>query len=297
MDTNETLFLRVIEAGSLKAAAEQLGTDPSNVSRRIAALEKRLQVRLLQRSTRRSVPTEAGHLYYQGVRRLLEEQMALESRLRGALETPSGILKVAAPHDFGSHFIAPVLREMAGAAPQLQVELVLGSHFEDLRSQNIDVAVRIGQLPDSSLICRRLGDVPRMIVASASYLNQKGVPAKPDDLLQHDFIFYTRAQSQRPLLFGTGKHKQQLNVTGKIIVNSVSAIRQLVDAGEGMHLGPVWAFKQGLENGRLRQVLPEYPQQSYPLHVLYQSTAYVPAKIRQFIDRLVQRYQGHSFDT
>ncbi|ALS99573.1 LysR family transcriptional regulator [Lacimicrobium alkaliphilum] len=295
MDTNEALFIRIVEAGSLKAAAEQLGTDPSNVSRRIAALEHRLQVRLLQRSTRRSSPTEAGSIYYEGLRRLLDEQQALESKLRGARDTPSGLLKVAAPHDFGSHFIAPVLQEMVRTAPDLQVELILGSQFEDLRAQGIDVAVRIGQLPDSSLICRRLGNVPRVIVASPDYLARKGVPSKPADLRQHDFIFYTRMQQQRQLRFGTGKQAQQLNVRGKLIINSVSAIRKLVEAGEGMHLGPVWAFREGLESGQLVSVLPDYPQQSFPLHALYLSTAYVPAKIRQFIDRLAKRCQDNDF--
>ncbi|GAA0341849.1 LysR family transcriptional regulator [Bowmanella denitrificans] len=295
MDSHEQLFLRVIEAGSLKAAAEQLGLDPSNVSRRIATLEQRLQVKLIQRSTRRSTATEAGQLYYQGLRQLLDEQLALEHKLRNSMEIPTGLLKVAAPHDFGSQFIAPVLQDMVLNAPDLNVELILGSQFEDLRSQGIDVAIRIGQLQDSSLIGRHLGDVPRVIVASPEYLAKRGSPQKPEDLAQHDFIFYTRAQAAKPLPFGLGKDSRQLTVRGRYIVNSVTAIRELALAGQGMHLGPLWAFRDAIKQGALLRVLPQYPQASYPLHALYQSRQFVPAKIRLFVQGLAEKFPSRTF--
>lgn len=286
MDSGEQIFLRVVEAGSLKAAAEQLGADPSSVSRKVAALEARLGVKLLARSTRRSTPTEAGALYYEGLRRLLDEQAALEAQVAGEVDIPRGLLRVTAPVDFGALFVAPVLKQMQRDYPRLQVELLLGTRFADLGEEGIDVAVRIGQLPDSSLICRRLGEVPRVLVASRDYLARRGEPRRPRDLAEHEFIFYTRASAQAPIeLTGPGG-PEQVPVSGGFTVNSIAAIRELVEAGQGVHLGPVWAFREGLEAGRLLRLLPEWRLPAYPLHALYTSTSFVPAKIRQFIDRM-----------
>lgn len=290
--TNEKLFLTVVEAGSFKQAAEIFAMDPSLVSRRMTSLEKRLGVKLIERSTKHSTPTEAGHQYANGLKKLLEEQSALENSVCGTVNTPSGHLKVAAPHDFGTEFVSSVLERMVEKHPDLSVELVLGSQFEDLKSKGIDVAVRIGELSDSSLICRRVGDVPRVLVASPKYIAEKGMPKAIKDLESHEFVLYAKNQMDALVKISS----QRVKLRGKIVVNSVSAIRQLLLNHRGMHIGPVWAFKKELAAGHLIRVLPNEHFQSYPLHALYISRSYVPAKVRVFIDSLIETYGNHGFE-
>ncbi|MDV2079208.1 LysR family transcriptional regulator [Marinobacter xestospongiae] len=285
--THEQVFLRVVDAGSLKAAAEQLNTAPSSVSRRIAALEQGLGVKLLQRSTRRSVPTEAGQRYYQGLRSLVAEKEALEAQIRRQTDTPSGLLRVAAPQEFGATFVVPVITELQNRYPELAVELILGSRFEDLASQDIDVAIRVGQLPDSGLICRRLGDVPRVLVAASTFFNDRALPVSPDDLKALDFIFYGRESARQPIALTGPEGRVDVMVNGRLCVNHLATIRDLVSEGRGVHLGPVWAFREGLSNGSLVALLPDFQLEAFPLHALYKQTPYLPAKIRQFIDRMV----------
>ncbi|MEM8822754.1 MAG: LysR family transcriptional regulator [Pseudomonadota bacterium] len=284
IETNEQLFLRVVEAGSLKAAAEQVHADPSAVSRKIGALEDRLGVKLLQRSTRRSTPTEAGAQFYEGMRGLIEQQSALEARVAGLVDTPTGRLRITAPVDFGAQFVAPVLSELQQQAPKLKVELLLGSSFSDLVEQGIDVAIRIGRLPDSSLIARRLGSVPRVIVASSDYVKANGLPETPEEAQAHPFIIYRPEQNNSSVAMKHNSKSHTMTMSGTLTVNSVSAIRELVRAGKGLHLGPTWAFAEELADGSVVQVLPDYALEAFPLHAVYVSSSYTPAKILAFID-------------
>ncbi|WP_125719653.1 LysR family transcriptional regulator [Pseudoalteromonas rubra] len=284
MNANELTFLKVIEAGSLKGAAEQLNTDPSSVSRKVAALEQHLGVKLIHRSTVRSQPTEAGLVYFQGLKHIAEQQAELENRLRGLQDQPSGTLTVAAPVDFGTQFVVPVLNKMRATYADLNVELLLGSHFEDLTANGIDVAVRVGMLPDSGLICRGLGIAERVLVASPDYLEQIDGVRDPSGLSRCQFIFYSRAQANSQVSIKKGKTTSRVKVSGGFTVNSVSAVRQLVLAGKGVHLGPRWAFEDALRTGELVALLPDYRLEGFPIHALYRPGGYVPAKIRCFID-------------
>ena len=284
IETPEQLFLRVVDAGSLKAAAEQINADPSAVSRKIAALEDRLGVKLLQRSTKRSTPTEAGAQYYDGMRTLIEQQSALEARIAGTIDRPTGKLRVTAPVDFGVEFVAPVLSQMQDQAPGLKVELLLGSTFSDLVDQNIDEAIRIGRLPDSSLIARRLGSVPRVIVASETYVHANGLPLIPGQAGSHPFIIYRPEQNNTSIKMRRDGQQVIMPMSGDITVNSISAVRMLVCAGKGLHIGPEWAFRDGLADGSIVRVLPDYELEAFPLHAVYVSATYVPAKVRVFVD-------------
>lgn len=295
METNERIFLRVVEAGSLKAAAEQLGTDPSSVSRKIAALEERLGVKLLQRSTRRSVPTEAGRHYYDGMRRLVDEQSALEAHVAHETDTPRGLLRVTAPNNIGDEHVAPVLTSMVAMYPDLRVELILTGEVQDMSEKGIDVAICIGNLPDSNLICRKLIEVPVLLIASKTYLKERGTPKKPSDLPGHDFLFFTRAQREDPLEFIGPDGFETVKVAEKFIVNSASVIRKLNREGLGISIGTRWAFRDLIESGELVQLMPDYQLEPYPLHATYVSTAFVPAKIRRFVD-LMAEYSAVAFD-
>jgi DNA-binding transcriptional LysR family regulator len=288
MEREATTFLKIIETGSIKKTAVAFSTEPSSISRQLSALEHRLGVKLINRSTRGSTPTEAGSVYYEGLRKLVDEQQALEANVAGQADVPRGRLVVTAPVDFGARFVAPVLRDMQETYSGLIVEMLLGSNKPDLLEQSIDVAIRIGSLPNSSLICRKIGVVPRVLVASPAYLGQYGTPESPKDLENHRFVFYSRQQGQS-MIEMTGKNgKERVAVSGSFTVNSMTAIIHLVESGAGLHLGPIWAFQDGLTSGRLVKVLPKYQLESFPLHAVYNQTSFVPAKVRQFIDRMIK---------
>lgn len=286
MHSLQQLFIQVVEAGSFKKAAEQLHIEPSSLSRKIAALEKHLNVKLLHRSTRHTHPTELGQRYYEGLRRLLDDETALEEEITSGVETLRGTLRVSAPVDFGAEFVVPVIHEMLKTAPELSVELLLSSQFANLVEQNIDVAVRIGEASKSTLIAKRLGEVPRVLVAGSTYLEQYGNPKTPDDLKNHNFILYSPTQARRDIEFANGNKFPHSQVRSNITVNSVSAIRRLVKDGLGIHLGPAWMFKEGLEKGEVCQILSGYPLKSFPIHAVYVARAYLPRKTEEFIQQL-----------
>ena len=287
-DHSVRLFIRVVETGSLKAAATEAKTDPSSVTRKIASLEARLGAKLLIRSTRRSRPTEAGQAYYDGIRRLVEEQAALEAEIAGLSDTPRGLLRVTAPVDFGARFVTPVVDRLLSAHPDLSIELQLGSEFTDLREANVDVAVRIGTLSDSALIARRFGDVPRAIVAAPSYFERHDMPGKPEDLPNHNFIFY-RSMPEMKLRLIKGQDSVSVSVHSRITVNSMTAIRELLFSGQGMVLSPLWACEDALASGRVIKVLSDWSTPPFPLNGVFLPGPFRPAKLRVFLDAMADQ--------
>lgn len=288
------IFIRAVEAGSLRAVALELGVDPSSISRKVSALEHRLQVKLLRRSTKRSEPTEAGLRYYEGIRRLLDERATLEAEISGLLEEPRGRLRIGAPVDFGARFVAPVVAGLLAEYSELDVELVLGSGFDDLTEAGLDAVVRIGNLSDSSLIAKRVGKVPRVALGSRAYLEQHGTPSAPADLASHPFVFYQGGQRRGELVFAKAGKQARVEITGRSAANSVSAIRQLVLGGAGLHFGPVWAFENELASGELVALLPKWSCVSYPIHVVWLPTEYLPAKVRLFAERFAKFVEGET---
>ncbi|MEL7258618.1 MAG: LysR family transcriptional regulator [Pseudomonadota bacterium] len=284
-DPNAELFIRVVETGSLKAAARQANTDPSSVTRKIAQLEERLGAKLLIRSTRRSRPTEAGQAYYDGIRRLLEEQAALEADIAGLSETPRGLLRITAPVDFGARFVTPVVERLLSEYLDLSVDLALGSDFTDLRERNIDVAVRIGALSDSALIARRFGAVPRAIFAAPAYLANHGKPNRPEDFAQHRFIFYKHVPDLT-LKLERGDEKAVVTVTSRVTVNSMTATRKLLFSGHGMAMLPLWACEKALADGHVVKVLEDWTTPAFPLQGVFLPGAFRPAKLRVFLDAM-----------
>lgn len=220
MHDAKSLFIRVVEAGSLKNAAAQLGIEPSSISRKVAALEKRLGVKLLNRSTVRTTPTEQGQTYFERLKDILDAQQALDEEISNSIHKVSGTLRIGAPVDFGSQFVVPVCRAMQKQYPDLNFELFLGSDFENLFSNKIDVAVRIGELANSQLIARKLGEIPRVLVASQQYLEKFGIPLNPMDLEQHNFIFYSQKQAKSDIeyLILLVFHMLKCTVTSQLIV-------------------------------------------------------------------------------
>lgn len=284
--TPEYLYVQVVRAGGFKRAAEQLHLEPSSVSRKIAALEERLQVKLLFRSTRQTRPTELGQRYFEGLSRLIDDQAALEEAISSRVELMTGHFRVSAPVDFGNEFVVPAIRRMQQDAPGLRVEILLGSRFVDLVEEGIDVAIRIGTLADSDLIARRLGEVPRVLVASPEYLEVRGTPRSPEQLEGHEFVFYSPNQARSDIEFADGARVPFGRLNGSITVNSVRAVRRIVMDGAGIHLGPHWVFREALDEGRLVRLLPDRPLQSFPVHAVYVARNYLPRKTKLLIQNL-----------
>jgi DNA-binding transcriptional LysR family regulator len=210
------------------------------------------------------------------------------------VDTPTGRLRVAAPVDFGGQFVAPLVAELQARYPDLGLDLVLGSAFADLIESGIDVAVRIGALPDSSLIAKRIGSVPRVIVASRDYLEASGIPRHPSELSNHPFVFYANSQRDLKFTLTKGGERETVTVYGSITANSVTAIRIMVKAGRGLHLGPVWAFENELMEGSIVKLLPDFELEAFPLHVLYPASNFVPAKTRIFIGAFDKAMRSNS---
>ncbi len=287
------LFCRIVEIGSLRAAAQEIGTDPSNVSRRLSGLEERLGARLIARSRVRSAPTDAGLAYYDEVRRILERLDAIEDAVSGNAEEPRGVLRVSAPIDFGTRYIGPWLHELASQAPLLSVDLRVSDRFVDFEGEGLDVAIRIGELSDSALIARRIGAMPLALVGSPAYLERNEIPDQPDDLADYDFVLYSGMMTGEAL---TLAHKTGETVTvptrSRFSVNNLGGVGRIVLAGGGLHAGPLWYFAEALERGDLMRVLPEWSPPTYPVHALFAGGPYVPAKVRRFVDLAFARMRG-----
>ena len=286
MITTEQAFLRVVEAGSFKKAAEHLNMEPSSLSRRIAALEDRLGVKLLHRSTSRTQPTEIGLIYFERLRRIVDEQMALEEEITSGATTMKGRLRVGSTVDLGERFIAPAANAMKKQAPELSFEFILGSDLVDLAEQYLDVAIRIGSLPDSGLIAKRLGSISRVLVASPRYVKQHGYPQSPGDLVDHHFILYSPAQGKSDIEFLNGTRFAHTGINSKFCINSLKAIHALVRNDLGIHWGPLWLYQDDLDSGRLVKILPSFPVVGFTIYAVYPPKAFLPKKTQLFIQLL-----------
>lgn len=284
--TDDDLFLAVVDGGSFRSAAQVAGLDPSRVSRRIAALEAQLGVKLLNRTTRASAPTEAGKRYAEGVRRLMDARAALLAEVTGGRDAPKGRLRVAAPTDFGARYVAPVLTQMSEAHPELSVDLRLGSGFAHLQAEGIDVAIRIGKLADSTLRARRIGTSQRVLVAAPHIAAQV---LSPEDLSRTSIVSYRTGITEMRSSFEWEGMRQEFRMPCRFAVNSMAAVREAVLTGRGAHLGPLWAFRDDLREGRVVDLLAKARFEGFPIHAIWSPTPFQPAASREFIALMAKK--------
>jgi LysR family transcriptional regulator, regulator for bpeEF and oprC len=274
------LLCRIIESGSLRAAAAEIGVDPSSVTRRLGALEQRLGVVLMVRSRVRSTPTDAGRRYYRDLKVLLEQLEALEDEVAGAASEPRGLLRVAAPSVFGARHVGPWLHELQLMAPRLAVDLVLSDRPVDMIEHGIDVAVRIGALADSSLTVTRLGTMRTVIVASPDYLARRGTPAGPEELASHELVLHAGPlQSEELVLDGPRGRVVKVHCRSRFGVSSILGVLEAVVAGAGFNAGPLWLFADAIARGQLVHILPRWRPPTGRLQALVLPARYRPAKI------------------
>jgi DNA-binding transcriptional LysR family regulator len=279
------LFVEVAHTRSFRRAADASGVPNSTLSRRISALEKAIGLRLLHRTTRKVELTEAGQLYYERCRRIVEEARIAHEQLGEMLAQPSGVLRASLPVDFATIYMAPLIAEFARRYPGITFDFDLTPRRVDLVSEPFDVAIRMGELTDSNLIARLLARLAVQVYASPRYLELSGEPAHPTELTQHECLGFPRA-GQWALHRGT--ETVEVEVGGRFLVNSVGMFRRLATLDLGVILLPEEVVAEDLAAGRLRRILPDWQGKSTPVYALTE-TRLLPAKTQRFIEFLQER--------
>jgi DNA-binding transcriptional LysR family regulator len=281
-----TTFLAIYEAGSLISASRRLRRSPPAVTRALGALEDRIGLRLFERTTRRLAPTEAGRLLVERARALLEDY---EQALVGASHAPvRGVLRITAPVQFGRRHVAPIVSALLNDYPDLRIELSLNDRNLDLIEEGIDVAVRIGNLPDSNLIARQVGSVRRVAVASPRYIAARGTPRVPADLAKHDTIFGMARSSAREWRFGRKRRGAVVRLSPRLLVDDVEAQVQAAKAGRGVARMLSYQVAEELAAGTLVCLLREFEPEPLPVQLVTLSRIHMTPKVRAFIDTAVK---------
>lgn len=283
------VFVEVVHSGSFSRAAQRLGLTRSAVAKAIARLEERFDTRLFLRTTRSQTLTEAGQAFHERCVRALGELEAAEASLRSGRHEPSGGLRVAAPVLFGRHCVAPLLVDLVGHHSRLTLEMAFDDHMVDLVADGIDLAVRIGELPDtSSLASRQLG-VQRMgIWAAPAYLARHGRPRGLNDLSGHEGIFYGRADRDFPWrMRDDDGHVRDVQIGGRVRLDDLESIVDAVRAGAGLAWLPCWLVAKLSRAGELELVIGGDRLPATPIQAVWAQTRYLPAKTRAAIDVLV----------
>ncbi len=280
------IFAEVVAAGSLTAAARQLGMTPSAVSQHLRQLEQALGLALLHRSTRRLTLTEAGERYHAGCAAMVAAARSAEQALARLRDEPEGELRLVAPAGFGS-VLATALAPLRGY-PRLTLRLLLDDALIDLIGERVDIALRIGVLADSSLVARKLGSMARQLCASPAYLAEHGWPAQPSDLLQHDWLGSKPANAGADMLElqGPAGERETLRLEGRVQASQVTALHALCVAGWGVSLGVSDDDQKALADGRLLPVLPGWHLADLPVYAVTPRRGEQPAKVRHALDVL-----------
>ncbi|MCK5932697.1 MAG: LysR family transcriptional regulator [Fulvimarina manganoxydans] len=283
------LLVEVIESGGFNRAAARLGISKSIVSRRIAALEASLGAQLLSRTTRGVSPTEAGLEFKRRGERILADVAEAREAVAEQGGAMIGRLRLSVPLVFGLRHITPLLADLAERHPRLEIDVSFSDRLVDLIGEHFDAAIRIGELSDSSLVARRIAPVRAALVASPAYLDRRGRPREPADLLQHDCLLYTSVNAL-DWKFRSGKRWVSVRPSGRLRADNGEATVQFAVAGLGIANAPDFIVSQDLRSGALEVVLPEYPTPEFGIYVLRPPGPHVPAKVRALIDTMIARF-------
>ncbi len=291
--TDMAAFIAVVEFGSFSQAGRELRISTAVVSARIAKLEKQIGVRLLNRTTRHVVPTEEALIYYQDCKQILQQVEMAEAALSSRREHPIGSLKITAPLVFGRRHLAPLLPAFQKDYPDLQIRLHLTDSFVDLLKEGMDLAIRIADLPDSTMVARKLGDSPRVICASPKYLKKAGLPKVPEDLLNHECLLLRfPGSTQFQWRFEKGNESLTVPIQGRLDSNNGDVIREWALDGFGICMKSRWEIEQELKDGMLIEVLSDFQPQPVTISAIYPQGKIVPPKVRIFIDYLAKSFRG-----
>jgi DNA-binding transcriptional LysR family regulator len=284
-----SILVGIVESGSLVRASRRLRRSPPTVTRALGSLEDRMGMRLVERTTRRLAPTEAGSALVERARALLADY---DNLLAGAAHAPvSGVLRITAPVQFGRRHVAPIVAAFLNQYPDVQVELALNDRNVDLIEQGLDVAVRIGPLDDSSLVARQVGSVRRVVVASREYLERRGVPRTPQDLVAHDTIYGMARSPAREWRFGPSARGVTVRLSPRLLVDDVESQLQAVQAGRGIARVLSYQARDALTSGALVRLLGDFEPEPLPVQLVTSSRINMAPKVRAFLDSAVKVFR------
>lgn len=283
-------FIKVVESQSFTKAAQQLGISVAMTSKQMLQLEESLATRLLSRTTRRVHPTEAGQFYYQRCVALLAELEETHSQLTQQSQQPQGTLRLTVPMDFGYLHLAPSLPAFREQYPELTLDIEYSDRRVALVEEGFDLALRIGTLPDSSLVARPLAQMEILLCASPDYLARRGRPESPDELRHHDCLLYTLS----PLEWTLECEGERVSVRpqGPLKANNGVALTRAAIDGMGIILQPTFIVGDALRSGELVRILPTWHRDPVRLHAIYPHRRFVSAKVRRFIEFVEQRFSA-----
>jgi LysR family transcriptional regulator, regulator for bpeEF and oprC len=284
------IFVRVVESGSFSTAARTLGMGQPAVSKQIVALEDHLGAQLVRRTSRGMNLTEAGQDFYESAVRLLADVEAAESRVGRGQVAPSGLLRVAVSSGFARLCIAPLMPEFFERYPNVRMDFQVSDRVADLIEEGIDLAIRIGELSDSSLIARRIASTARIVVATPDYIARRGEPVTPADLEQHSCIVFSHFGTDAPWIFGGRSGAVTVQPKGPILTNDAEYIRASVLTGLGIAYAPHWGFTAELKSGAVRRLLRDYEPHYFPVSAVYPGGRRPASKVTAFVDHLAKAF-------
>ncbi|ATA20468.1 MAG: HTH-type transcriptional activator AaeR [Gibbsiella quercinecans] len=286
-----SVFAKVVECGSFTAAARQLGMSVSSISQTVSKLENELQVKLLNRSTRSIGLTEAGKIYYQGCRRMLQEVSEVHEQLYAFNNTPTGTLRIGSSSTMAQNVLATMTADMLKEYPGLTVNLVTGIPAPDLIADGLDVVIRVGALQDSSLFSRRLGSMPMVVCAAKSYLAQHGTPQKPSDMVNFSWLEYSvRPDSEFELIAPEGI-STRISPHGRFVTNDSQTMIRWLKAGAGIAYAPLMWVIEEIKRGEIEILFRRYQSDPRPVYALYTEKDKLPLKVQVCINYLTDYFK------
>lgn len=286
------VFVAVAEAESFAGGARRLKMSPPAVTRAVLALEERLGVRLLTRTTRVVRVTDAGARYLEDARRIMMEMDEADAAAAGVNAMPRGQLAVTAPVLFGKQYVMPIIADFQAAFEQTTVSALFVDRVVNLLDEGIDVGIRIGQLPDSSLRAIRVGRVRRVVVGAPSYFEKHGIPQVPEDLVRHRLVASSGISPTNDWVFQTAEKKQMVRVHPRIVANTNDGPLEAALQGYGLTRLLSYQVARQLATGELKTVLGDYEGIDLPVHVIHREGRYGSAKVRSFVDLVVKRLRA-----
>lgn len=295
--TEMEAFATVVDQGGFTDAAKKLGISKSAVSKHVSSLEARLGARLLNRTTRRVSPTEIGLAYYDRARRVLNDAGEADALVTAMQSAPSGLLRISVATDFGVNHLSPVLGNFLLEYPDITVNMVLNNRYVELISEGFDMAIRIGELEDSTLRARKIAETTRRMIASPGYIQQYGRPERIDDLNAHKLLHYSNQSSAAVWkITAPSGEKRQVRTAGWLTVNDGQSLLNACVAGLGIAYLPSFLFADALAKGLVEEVIPGLPQEVQGIYAVYPPGRFTQPKVRAFIDFLVTVFADKGAD-
>ena len=283
------VFVAVVEAGSFAAAADRLGMSRAMASKYVLNLEDHLGTRLLNRTTRRLSMTESGSVFYERSAQIISDVSEAEQVAGHMSATPRGTLKITMPLAYGLHRLGPVVADYVNAYPSVKLDISLSDRKVDLIEEGFDLAIRIGALPESGLIARKLGSTRTIVCAAPDYLNRHGTPHTPQDLASHRCLGYTLTNSGDEWNLKKPDEEAAVRIAGPIRADNGDLLRLAAVNGAGLVFQPYFIVADDLRTGRLVQVLADYVSRELGIYAIYPSRKHLSAKVRTFVDFLVEK--------